>query len=91
MTKQTIVAIWKYDLYPYFLCGEVNKFLPKGYVETKEYGEGYRMKPLKIIWGTFAHTFKYRMEKLQKDEREARKIHDQDWRAKSNELYDGEY
>lgn len=89
MTNTTIYVVWKYDHYPYFLCGEVSKYLSNGYVEVKGYG-GSRFKPLKFIWGKFAHTLKGRIDALQIDECKARKEHDQDWRAKANSLFDNE-
>ena len=35
---EKIMGFWKNDTFPYTLCGEITKILPKGIIQTKEYG-----------------------------------------------------
>lgn len=44
-----LFAFWKYDQFPFLLGGEVTRVLPKGSVETKEFGAGYYFMPVKML------------------------------------------
>lgn len=48
-TSQKLFAFWKYDLPPYYCGGEIVSFNEKGDVETKEYGKGLWVKPIKVL------------------------------------------
>ena len=46
--NQSLYVFWKYDLCPYMLGAEVNKFWPNGKVEPRGY-PGFAVEPLAIM------------------------------------------
>lgn len=47
--NEKLYAFWSYDQFPYVLGGTVTKMFDDGTVETKEYGQGSRFTPIKIV------------------------------------------
>jgi hypothetical protein len=45
---QDLYAVWKYDLFPYYLMGEVKEFRDGGYVKLNCY-DGMLVEPIKIF------------------------------------------
>ena len=45
---QRIYAFWRYDKFPYFLGGEVLRFLDEGHIAVSNY-HGSIFKPVKIV------------------------------------------
>ena len=58
-------AFWKYDLFPYVLSGEIVRMTEKGYVETKEYGNGYFYNPIKIYPNEVGIEIQDKLQKLE--------------------------
>jgi hypothetical protein len=46
--EQRLIAIWKYDITPYYLAGEIESFTKGGLVCIKGYG-GFCFTPVKIF------------------------------------------
>lgn len=42
MKKQTLIAFWKYDSFPFLLHGEVEEVKTRGLVSVKKYGSLFR-------------------------------------------------
>ena len=43
-----LMAFWKYDIFPYILCGKVTKMHKNGRVSAKGF-EGYTFQPLMVM------------------------------------------
>ncbi len=50
MENQKLMAFWKYDLFPYMLCGEIERFNDNGTIVPKGYNR-MSFKPIAIIPG----------------------------------------
>lgn len=47
--RQRLYAFWSYDLFPYYLGGEVAEILGDGYVQIVGYGMGQKFRPVNIL------------------------------------------
>ena len=43
------MAFWRYDCFPFVLCGKIVMMKNDGRVETEEFGRGSWFKPFKIV------------------------------------------
>jgi len=85
--EQKLFAFWRYDLYPFILCGEVTRVTDTGAVETVEYGKGFLFQPILIVPYDVGTKMRERLRDLAADEREALEAHEAKWRAKINEVH----
>jgi hypothetical protein len=46
--EQKLMAFWKYDLFPYVLCGKLKKIKSNGFVEPVGH-QGRSFRPIKIL------------------------------------------
>jgi hypothetical protein len=83
------VAVWKYDLYPYYLCGVIEDYVANGRVKVKGYG-GYIFKPIKTIWGKEAEEFLKAFEELRDTHSEAKRVFDAIWKEAAEKLLEGD-
>ena len=82
---QSKVAVWSYNGYPGFLCGVIEFYKPKGFVNICGY-QGMLFKPIKILWGDEGRQFimddlDLREEYMRHKEEDAR-----EWRLRANTL-----
>lgn len=82
------VAVWKYDIYPYWLCGVVEEFLPKGRVAIHGY-DSYQFTPIKIFWGKEGRQFLIDDQNLRNEYAAAKKEFDNEWLLRSEVLLNG--
>ena len=69
--NKTLYAFWSYNLYPYFLSGEVTDMRDNGAVETKEYGPGNWFGPVLLLPLNAGLELREKLKTLENDYREA--------------------
>jgi hypothetical protein len=57
-----LMAFWRYDLFPFALCGKITTMKSDGLVATEEYGKWFR--PFKIVPYVDGIELKRRLEEL---------------------------
>lgn len=87
MKKKSVrYAFWKYASYPYILGGTITKEHPNGLVETKEYGQGNKFRPVAIVSAEYgkpiSEILKY-LEYTYNQEKDA--LHDE-WKRRVEKL-----
>jgi hypothetical protein len=85
----TILGIWKYDSFPYFLCGHVHKFFEDDRAEIKGYGPGYKFTLIKVLYGEEGSKFKERFDTLREDHARYQTNFNQNWYNIADELLHG--
>lgn len=79
------LAVWKYDLFPHYLCGWVSEWLEEGRVMVQGY-DSYSFKPKLLLWGKQASAFKRELDDMKHDYRQASDAFDKEWNAKRDDL-----
>jgi hypothetical protein len=69
--KQKLMAFWKYDLFPYFLSGEIAKIHDDGFVEPTAYG-GMRFRLLKVLPFEVGQSLKDKIDKIVVEDQRSR-------------------
>jgi hypothetical protein len=64
MMPDKMMAFWRYESFPFVLCGKIVKMKGDGKVETEEYGPGFWFKPIKIVPYDEGLMIKNRLKKL---------------------------
>ena len=82
------VAVWKYDTYPYFLCGVIKSYLAKGRVHVEGY-DGMQFTPIKILWGAEGKQFIIDHHNLREEHDACRKEFNSEWLTRSEVLLNG--
>ena len=59
-----LMAFWRYDLFPFVLCGKIVTMKGNGMVETEEYGRGQWFKPFQILPWVDGAVLKRELEEL---------------------------
>lgn len=78
-------AFWKYDLFPFFLSGEVEELLDDGTVKTTGYSS-YRFHYTAIVSGAAGLQLKQGLKALELEHRQATAKLDADFKARRNVL-----
>jgi hypothetical protein len=77
---QRFYAVWKYDLFPFFLCGPVKEIRSGGRVTVEGY-DGMLFVPVKILPEDEGREMKKELKDLEMRHRAAVKKFNADWRA----------
>ena len=80
--KQFFLACWKYDTYPYWLCGEVTKWKDGGRVNVQGY-DASNFTPFKILWGPEARRVQAAHKMLRNEYLDAYTVFQREWKTKS--------
>ena len=78
-----LYAFWRYDQYPYVTGGTIVDINENGYVECKEYGRGYRFKPLLILPVKQGKELRHQLELLEQSYRKAKAQLRDEWEKKA--------
>jgi hypothetical protein len=70
---EELFAFWNYDQYPYVLGGTITEIDDSGLVQTKEYGQGTRFKPVKILPVTSGRALSVKLKHLGEEYKTAQK------------------
>lgn len=81
-----MVGVWRYDGYPYFLCGNVDKFYDDNRATIKEYGPGYHFTLIKVLYGEEGDEFIEKFKKLRDDHEQVSQNFRNHWKEKAIEL-----
>lgn len=80
------MAFWKYDIFPYCLCGEVIDMNDKGAVETKNFGSGHWFKPFLILPFEAGKKIKSKLDKIEGEYDEAKKMLHETYKKKLEKI-----
>lgn len=80
-----LYAIWRYDLFPYYLGGEVAQVLDSGRIKAKGYG-GMIFAPVKLLPAPAGRALMERLNALDREHSKAEKAFKETWRAKVDAL-----
>lgn len=75
-----LYAFWRYDLFPFYLGGQVSKMKDDGSVQTIEYGPGYYFKPVLLLPLAAGKSLMAKLNDLSEREAEALKVHNATYR-----------